>query len=297
MHERWRRWIYRSRPLASRLLHEWSIGVYPAGSPLHLDAGDVDRNPVLTSRDDPGGVAAFVADPFLVRDGLRYWMFFEAMNARSGRGEIVLGASADGTRWSYEGAVLVEPFHLSFPCIARSGKGEIWMTPETKAAGAIRLYVADDFPRRWRLAAELIAGRFVDPCLFHHDDRWWLFATTRRGLHLFGAAHIGGPWAEHPQSPVVRDPGRSRSGGRPLATGGRLLRFAQDPAGGCVRAFDVIELSRSVYLEREAPESPVAVRRERWNAGGVHHLSACERPGGDWLVAIDGRLRRSGSTR
>jgi hypothetical protein len=293
MHERWRRWIYRSRPLARRLLHDWAIGIHLAPSPLQPQPATPGLNPALTALDSPSPDTAFVADPFVVRDAARYWMFFEAMNARTGRGEIALAGSADGLRWAWDGSIIREPFHLSFPCVIDGGS-DFWMVPESRAARAIRLYVADDFPRRWRAAGALLAGDFVDPCVFRFEQRWWLFATSRGRLHLFHASHVHGTWTEHPKSPVVRDPAIARSAGRPITFDGRLVRLAQNPGRSQVRAFDVLEISPTAYVEREAPESPVMIAGDTWNAAGVHHLDACALADGRWVVAIDGRVRRNG---
>jgi hypothetical protein len=289
MRDQWRRWIYRSRPLARRLLHEWSIGVSVAASPLEPDPDGRGVNPALTAGSDPSPDTAFVADPFVVRDGSRYWMFFEAMSARTGRGEIALASSADGVGWTSRGSVITEPFHMSFPCVIDSGD-DVWMTPETRAAHSVRLYVAEDFPRRWRPVADLLTGDFVDPCVFRRGQHWWLFATSRRGLHLFYSSHVTGPWIEHPHSPVVRDPGLSRSAGRPIDLGPRLVRLAQNSRRTHIQAFDIVQMSTTSYVEREAAESPIAIARNGWNEGGIHHLNACARPDGLWLVAVDGRV-------
>ena len=127
----------------------WSVGIY-AGASLQTLAGHPEaHNPVLTRHEVTDIQAAFVADPFLIREGDSWWMFMEVMNAETGRGEIALARSYDGVEWSYEGVVLREPFHLSYPYVfARDGQH--YMIPETLAAGAVRLYTGDPFPTRSR---------------------------------------------------------------------------------------------------------------------------------------------------
>ena len=88
----------------------------------------------------------FQADPFLFSHGGRTWMFFEDFPHATRKGVIaVCEIDASG----HPGAprvVLEEPFHLSYPFVFEHD-GEIYMLPETAAAGCIRLYHADPFPR------------------------------------------------------------------------------------------------------------------------------------------------------
>ena len=79
----------------------WSIGIYSGPSPLQLRAAREVRNPVLCGGDVTDMRASFVADPFMVfRDGQGY-MFFEAFDARAGKGAIGLAESGDGLSWDY----------------------------------------------------------------------------------------------------------------------------------------------------------------------------------------------------
>src|SRR5205085_3879170 len=105
-------------------------------------------NPVLTREDVSDVPAVFVADPFMVRHGRRWFMFFELMNWATWKGEIGLATSDDGLRWHYEEVVLAEPFHLSYPYTFH-WEGSVYMVPESQQAGSIRLYRAEDFPGGW----------------------------------------------------------------------------------------------------------------------------------------------------
>ena len=145
----------------------WAIGVYGGSSPLELRPAAGVANPVLTARDVHDLPAAFVADPFLLRRRDRWHMFFEILREDTGRGEIAWAESVDGHRWTYREVVLREPYHLSYPHVLEH-QGDIYMTPETLDAGAIRLYRATDFPRRWEPVASLLEGRLADHTPIHH---------------------------------------------------------------------------------------------------------------------------------
>ena len=154
------------RPPRRRAL--WSIGFFAGRSPLALRP--LPGNPVLTAADVTDAAAAFVADPFLLRRGGAWHLFFEVLDAEHGRGAIGWASGRPGGRWRYRRIVLREPFHLSYPCVFASGD-EVFMTPESCEAGAVRLYRAARFPDRWELVAELLGGRLADPTPFAAGGR------------------------------------------------------------------------------------------------------------------------------
>jgi hypothetical protein len=276
----------------------WSIGLYGGDSPLHLGPLDTVANPVLTAADVTDVSAVFVADPFMLRAGTTWYMFFEVLNWRSNKGEIGLAVSNDGTRWNYQQIVLVEPFHLSYPYVF-AWRSDFYMIPESHQAGAIRLYKSVTFPNRWSLVQVLLHGSyFVDASVLHRHGKWWLFTETNPEvkhdtLRLYYSDHLLGPWHEHPQSPVVRaDERLARPAGRLLVWNDKVIRFAQDcsPAyGSRVRAFEITDLTPSAYREREAPITALLpTGGTEWNACGMHHIDAHLLPDAKWLACVDG---------
>lgn len=275
----------------------WSIGIYSGADPFNLKPDAGAANPVLTGEHVTDIAAEFVADPFLFPDSNRWHMFFEVMNAQSGRGDIGWATSGDGLRWQYQKIVLTEPFHLSYPYVFE-WDGQRYMIPETYQAGAVRLYRADPFPDRWTFVQELIRAPYiVDASIFRHQDRWFMFADTSQKaahdtLRLFWAENLTGTWIEHPSSPLVRgDPLVARPAGRVLILDGNPVRFTQ----GCrphygtnVRAFEIPRLTTSIYEEREIQDSAIlSPTGEGWNACGMHHVDA-HRVDNGWLASVDG---------
>src|SRR5262245_17218664 len=89
----------------------WSIGVYRGSSPVEIAAPHGPRNPILTAADVSDAAAAFVADPFLARDGATWHLVFEVFDRDARRGAIGWATSVDLAAWRYERIVLREPFH------------------------------------------------------------------------------------------------------------------------------------------------------------------------------------------
>ncbi len=251
------------------------------------------RRPVLTPRSVTDCRAAAVADPFvLYRDG-QFYMFFEVLNITSGRGEIAFATSADGRDWTYRQIVLREPFHLSYPQIF-TWQDAVYMIPETRQAGEVRLYRTTGFPSGWEPVASLLRGPYADATLHHDGQLYWLFSQYGLDeLHLHFAESPIGPWHQHPYSPLW--PGnrrRTRPAGRLVQHRGSLLRFAQDGwpnYGTALRAFRVDRLDTCHFDEEELPQSPVLqASREGWNALAMHHLEVITSDSSGVLAAVDG---------
>lgn len=274
----------------------WSIGIFSGDSPIDLRPEGQAENPVIIAQDVTDLRAEFVADPFILEVKGIWHMFFEVMDRDTQRGAVGLATSSDGLRWSYQSLVLSEPYHLSYPYVFEWG-GTWYMLPETLEPNAVRLYAAVDFPTRWVHVADLVPGQFADPTIFRHHDTWWLFVCPRPAnsdvLELYFADHLLGPWQSHPLNPLIKsDPYRARPAGRVTCWDGRLIRYAQScwPLYGVsVRAMEILQLSRSKYLEEELDISPIlGPSGLGWNATGMHHVDPHQNRDGRWVAAVDG---------
>jgi hypothetical protein len=277
----------------------WSIGIYAGKSPFDLHSPQGLPNPVLTRESVSDVPATFVADPFMIEKNGTWYMFFEVMNWRTGKGEIGLAQSDDGFVWTYQQIVLAEQFHLSYPYVF-AWKGDYYMIPESFQAGSIRLYKAEKFPTRWSFVSELLKGPYlVDPSIFHYANKWWVFAETNSAvkhdcLRLYFADELTGPWFEHPKSPIVKDNAKfARPAGRVLVQGSQIFRYAQDCSisyGHQVHAFKITGLTAKNYAEEPVRAEPVlAPSGSGWNADGMHHVDAHRVSDERWIACVDGR--------
>lgn len=275
----------------------WTIGIYAGADPLDLGPAERAINPVITEDDVTDIEAAFVADPFLLKEDDQYYMFFEILNRANNQGDIGYATSPDGLNWNYEQVILDEDFHLSYPNVFK-WNGEHYMVPESHETSSVRLYKALDFPVAWEHVSDLLAGYlFVDPTVFYFDGMWWMFSTTPRNdvLNVHFSEQLESGWTPHPMNPVVRDDANiSRPGGNVIIHNGRPIRFTQDddPEYGIqVRAFEITDLSPISYAEVLVADDPdLAPSGEGWNAAGMHHVSIIQETEG-YLAAVDGRDR------
>jgi hypothetical protein len=290
-----RRWVPASLRMRLRPPPQWTVSVLHAASPLSLLGPGVTHTPVLGEEALAEYGLVLAADPFAIeRDG-RWYLFVETLERGHDAATIGLLTSSDLDSWDYEGTVLREPFHLSYPRVLVDGD-DTFLVPESYAADSVRLYRALDFPRSWGLERTLLSGApFKDATPFTFAGRWWMYVETSRHAHdelrLFHADALLGPWSEHPSSPIVRqDPTAARPAGGPVLMGSTLVRFAQDCGaryGGAVRAFEVLELDPMHYRERPLPHPVIAGTGAGWHAGAAHHVDAHRTPTG-WVCFVDG---------
>jgi hypothetical protein len=211
------------------------------------------------------------ADPFPVTYGGKSYLFFEDYSFAERKAVIScanLGPDGPGPVW----VALKAETHLSYPFVFEF-EGEVYMTPETLAAGRVDLYRAVRLPDQWELVQTILPGiPAVDPSIVRWKDRWWLFCglvseagTSSERLGVFFADSLEGPWFPHSRNPVVADVRSSRPGGTPFVSDGMLIRPAQDCStryGGAV-AFNRVE----TLDEHRYAEVPFARLEPDWAPG------------------------------
>ena len=268
--------------------------------PFSLSGAPGIINPVLTAGDVDDVTARFVADPFMIKVGDIWYMFFEVLNDGTGLGEIGLATSFDGLDWTYNGIVLREGYHLSYPFVFEH-EGTYYMIPDISGVPGVWLYKAVGFPFEWEYVSTLVDGRnYADANVFNYNGKWWMFAGEgwsspgKGNCYLFYSDDLLSGWIEHPRSPVVvDDAGKARPGGRSFVFDtNRIVRIAQKDDviyGQRVRAFEVDLLTETEYLEHEIASSPILYESGTgWNASGMHHFSPWW-TGNKWIAAVDGQ--------
>ena len=261
---------------------------------------------VLTRLEWPNGGWSFLeddrhryfADPFLFEHQGALHLFCEEYPYATGKGVIShVQLDAQGRALGPPRVVLERPCHLSYPLVFESG-GQIWMMPESSAAGTLELYRADPFPGRWTLDRVLIENlALADATFFEQDGRFWLTATSCEDggsswdcLSLFTGASALGPWTRCGAGPVLIDASSARPAGRLFHKDGALWRPAQDCTGGYGSG---LALCRVEGVSEEGVRQSV-VRRlgppPGVSAEGVHTLNAAA--GFETIDVVGTRLKR-----
>jgi hypothetical protein len=270
----------------------WSIKVFKSSSIISRVPNEyILNNSSLMASDVTDVPAAFIADPFIIFHDSKYYMFFEVLDHSLERGIIGLASSENGELWTYERIVLKEDFHLSYPYVFKHNN-TIYMIPESIGANRVLLYKAKNFPYEWEITRELICGRYDDPSIFQHNNKWWMFAGQNGNLHLFVSDQLEGEWTEHPKSPVITGNFNiTRPGGRVIVDKNKIYRYTQDGEpyyGSAVRAFKIKELSEFDYKEEKVSMVLNGSKNTDWRKDGMHHIDQLKIADDQWLIAVDG---------
>lgn len=199
----------------------------------------------------------FYADPFMIEESGRAWVFFEDFEYAANRGRI--SCAQLGSDGAFEPLpVLERPYHLSYPCIFRADNN-LYMIPESAENGTVELYRCTQFPDRWRFERTLLELPAVDSTVWTDAGMFWLFVTLQepRGhgiqLWLFSASTLMGKWTPHPANPISTDVRKSRGAGAIFRHNGKLFRPSQDCSGHYGRSFtlnEIVVLDADHYEER-----------------------------------------------
>jgi len=229
------------------------------------------------------------ADPFLVAQGGKQWVFFEEFLWRRDKGHLSC-AEVRSHSLGPVTPVLQRRYHLSYPCAFRHD-GHLWMIPDSSANGTVDLYRCVDFPRGWRLERRLFHGLdAADTTPYFDGTRWWLFTSIRtRGADALNSRQLAlysthdllvGDLTPHPINGEARYAGDFHGTGRSagplyLDSSQRLIRptqFNHTRYGERIRLMHVETLTRDGYEER-----PLLVRTAPPFSpprSGTHHMCA-----------------------
>lgn len=206
-----------------------------------------------------------VADPFLFVHHNELYLFYEE-KCYLGHGVLKMIKTDDLVRWTKPVMALEEPFHLSYPYVFEDD-GEVYMIPETSAAGEVRLYQAqnDNLTKFVQIGTLLnqdckddsVQIGYSDSSVYKLEGKYYLMTTINNSgtntLKLYVADDLTGPYKEHPMSPICTSQKYGRNAGSVIERDGVLYRFAQDCEkryGDNVHVFEITKMDITNYSEK-----------------------------------------------
>ncbi|MHC1785286.1 MAG: hypothetical protein AB9891_21490 [Anaerolineaceae bacterium] len=241
-------------------------------------------------------VKKIFGDPFPVKMGDRYFLFFEEMAVDEVSYKLTghistLEIDPDRGPIGKIRNVLQRDYHLSYPFIF-SWKNEFYMLPETHQNRTVEIYRCVSFPDKWEFHKTLLEDiPAVDVTLFEKDGTWWMFAAVPQkavessneiipshlyALNLYYSDSPVGDWHAHTQNPVKVNRTSTRCAGNVLFHDGYYYRPAQDctPRYGYAVVFNRIEkLTTTEYFETENIK---IFPPDLWQVLGIHTYNVCE---------------------
>lgn len=232
----------------------------------------------------------FLADPFVVSVNEKNYCFVEDYDYSLSRACISLYELNKRTATRY-GEIIAEPFHMSFPYVFKY-ESNFYMVPETSENRDIRLYIAEEFPYKWKFFKTIFNDvSAADTIVFENNDLWWLFTNidpVNSGDHCselfiyYSNSPLSENWTPHPKNPVICNSKIARNGGI-LYDQNLIYRVSQkkgfDLYGKSSNINRIIHLSTTDYSENlEFMIEPNFYD----NLEGTHHIH-----GNDFVTVFD----------
>ncbi len=238
------------------LTEKWNIGIIPQAVEAFVKEGnnDIPEPQWLNLSDEK---SLYHADAFGFNKDGYFHIICEQFDYKNAKG--ILTSFRVGTQNNTPSAqtiALHKEYHLAYPYLF-DYKGEYYCIPENSKAGDVDLYRFDTTSGKLIFVQTLIPGlKAVDPSLFFHEGKWWLFftdtASTNERLHIWYSDEFTGPYISHRNNPVKTDVRSSRPAGKPFYLDGKLLRPAQDcsvRSGRRIVLNQLIKLSADEFVE------------------------------------------------
>lgn len=195
------------------------------------------------------------ADPFVVNDNGRHYVFVESMNSYHLDGEIAVAPVENDKIGEFQ-TIIHEPYHMSFPNVFK-WENDWYMLPEISMSKQVRLYKAEAFPYQWKLDKILLKNvKLVDHALYpikngffvvthdnqdkkHVYNRFFVLDMQKKQLKEY---HPAGTWTQE------------RPGGNFFLRAGQWYHVTQDCQhhyGEYLHFYRVDNLSRENFNETE----------------------------------------------
>lgn len=204
----------------------------------------------------------FWADPHIVQENGKYYVFFEELFYKNNKGHISYFEILENGTYTTPVKILEKEYHLAYPFVFKH-QNNWFMIPDSMHNRTIECYKCDSFPDKWSFYTNLMENvPALDSTLHFKDNKWWLFtnikanpgASTWDELHLFYSDSPFGKWIPHPQNPIVTDVRKARPAGKLRQVGDDLLRPAQDCSvkyGYGITIHKIHIMNENEYLEEE----------------------------------------------
>ena len=203
----------------------------------------------------------FWADPFIITEGNRDYIFVEEFNWRKMKGHISVIENNENDIIKVT-KVIDNNYHFSYPFIF-SFKNNYYMIPETSKNKTIELYKCVEFPYNWQFTKNVFEDIVaVDTTLFFYNEIWWMFTsideTKKSSNHdelfiFYTNDPINGSWLPHTQNPVISDAKIARPAGNIFIKEGRIFRPSQNCTGiygSSININEILTLTIDKYEEK-----------------------------------------------
>ncbi len=174
----------------------------------------------------------FAADPFCFSVQNKNFIIYEEYSYKNRKASINLIELNSKNEILQNLLVFNSEFHLSYPFVFQHNT-RLFCVPESYQSKNVNLYVLNTEKYEFEYRSTLIQNfEAVDTTLFFHNNKWWLFCTTKTAsnheLYIFFSNNLFSEFTAHKINPVKTDIASARPAGSVFMHQNRIIRPAQD---------------------------------------------------------------------
>ena len=264
-----------------RKLEYYILGIRDSCWTLIISKGNLSNSvlfrlkPVVTPKNE------FWADPFIVSNNNKNYVFFENYNYKTKKGKISCGKIDDFKLIEIQD-VLEKQYHLSYPFVFREDNN-LFLMPETAENNRLEIYKCISFPNKWELYSTGFIGEKILDCSIYEDEikQKWLFLNKKTPnsdgcsdlyIYLIDSLKLD-KITPHHDNPVITNSSLGRNAGPIFKEKGKVFRPSQINIDGVygkgLNINEIIKLNLDDYKEINS-KTYFPFFKEKLK--GIHHL-------------------------
>lgn len=210
---------------------EWCVAIRKRDNAMLYQDGGLDREFFVLKN----SLRYWAADPFIVSDQGKDYLFFEMFDRFKSKGLIgyreIVGGKIGKMQIAYEADC-----HLSFPFIFKKDD-KFFMMPESSEGNTLDILETDSFPVGWKISSNIVSDRkLVDSSLFEKNGELFLFTQELKNGYQFDQLDLylidNRKLVPSKNNPIVISLFNSRLAGRVFENDGEIIRVSQDCSEG-----------------------------------------------------------------
>ena len=245
---------------------------------------EIQNNKVKILKIFDPGFFEFWADPFLIINKNKKYIFYECYNYLSKKGEIQCFEYKKNLVLKKK-SILSKNYHLSYPHIFKF-KNKFYLIPESFESNKTSIYESVKFPYQWKKVKTIFKGNKVcDTTVFYKNKKFWLFVNKakvhldefNKKLFIYSSKNIKfDKLTPHSKNPVINSLENGRNAGSIYFKDNSFYRPSQinkkDTYGYGFSINKITKLSNEKYNQLEILRiTPKNFNNK--NICGVHHYN------------------------
>ena len=226
-----------------------------------------------------GNIYSWYADPFLIKNSGRYYIFAEEYDKKKCKGSIAVAEYKNDKCLNFR-KIIENTYHMSYPCVFAK-KNKYYMIPETSENNTIEIYECIEFPYIWVKKKNLLNNVFaVDVTYFYDEQNDYLISYNGKNEVTKYKLDCD-TWEVQIKDKVYVPTNIGRGAGNIIKYSNNFFRPIQDCRhlyGEKVCINEIVKNSKDLFLEREFCEFDCSKIILNLNVNGkrIHTINICD---------------------